>query len=78
MLNHFFQGVFTIEGDGPLPIPPDYEFSEMLEDVLFTEQDTEAMLSKLNTDKAPGPDGLSPLILKRASSTLELPPCCIV
>ena len=65
--------IFTIEGDGPLPIPPVYEFSEMLQDVLFEKQDIEEMLSFLKTDKAPGPDGLSPLILKRASATLSYP-----
>ena len=62
--------VFTIEGDGPLPIPPVYKFSEMLQDIRFTEQDTEEMLSILKTDKAPGPDGLSPLILNNDNNNI--------
>ena len=31
------------------------------------------MLSKINPDKAPGPDGLSPLVLKKASPALGYP-----
>ena len=72
-LNHFFQGVFTLEGDGPLPPPPDYGIAETLDDIAFSEGDVENMLNSLNINKAPGPDGIGPLILKRASSALAYP-----
>ena len=72
-LNHFFHSVFTLEGDGPLPPPPDYGVSETLDGITFTKDDVEKMLLAVNPDKAPGPDGLSPAVLKKASTALSYP-----
>ena len=72
-LNNFFQSVFTLEGDGALPPPPDYGIAETLDDIVFSKEDVKNMLDNLNVNKAPGPDGIGPLILKTASSALAYP-----
>merc|ERR1712082_36927 len=42
-LNHFFQSVYTSEGDGPLPPPPDYGCSKTFDDITFTKDEVEKL-----------------------------------
>ena len=73
LLNQFFKSVLTTEDSGPLPDPPEYNFTEVLEDLEVTEEVVRKHLAKLHTGKAAGPDGLPPLILAKAAVQLAKP-----
>jgi hypothetical protein len=73
LLNQFFQSVFTVEDDGPLPEPPEYNFDEPLTDFDISTEDVRKRLASLKTNKAAGPDGINPLILSKAADILSAP-----
>ncbi|KAK7108399.1 hypothetical protein V1264_016145 [Littorina saxatilis] len=73
VLNAFFKSVFTAEADGDLPDPPEYNFTSELRDFEVTSEKVKKLLEGLQAGKAPGPDGLSPLLLSKAADALAEP-----
>ena len=75
VLSKFFKRVFTIEKDGPVELP----VSDMLSvripvtPVTFDIDTVMKKLSKLKSDKSPGPDGLHPMILNRCADAIAEP-----
>ena len=69
-LNHQFQSVFTEE----TPVPPDLLPStspyETIPDVIITTTGIKKLLDNLKPRKAPGPDGITPRVLKELSSVI--------
>ena len=77
VLNNFFQSVFTQED--PLSIPiltPTVSCS--LSEVSVSEEEVYEQLSLLNPNKAPGPDGIHPCLLKNCANTVIRPLFMIV
>ena len=72
-LNSFFKSVFNVENDGDLPDPPSYEYDNTLEDFEITVSQVKKLLLNLKPGKAPGPDGITPLLLSSAAESLALP-----
>ena len=73
VLNYFFKKVFTLEDDSELPNVEQMRVIHPSQEVTFTEDDIEGLLSKLNIAKSAGPDGLHPRILKDLSVQLAQP-----
>ena len=73
ILNTFFQSVFTVEPEGELPQPPDFEFNETLNNFDISVEKVKKLLKSLHTGKAPGPDGLNPLFLVSTAENIALP-----
>ena len=73
VLNSFFKKVFTLEDDSELPNVEQMRVIHPSQEVTFTEDDIEGLLSKLNIAKSAGPDGLHPRILKELSVQLAQP-----
>ncbi|KAA0200510.1 hypothetical protein HAZT_HAZT010703 [Hyalella azteca] len=69
LLNSFFQSVFTKVDPGPLPPPPSVPHEQTLENFVIEEEDVRKVLANLKVDKAPGPDGISPLSLAKYRMT---------
>ncbi len=72
-LNEFFSSVFTKEDMERFPTFEERQVTSILENVNFTEEDVKKKLDKLKVDKSPGPDNLSPRVLKELSSELSYP-----
>ena len=73
MFNSFFASVFTHD-DGNLPVPPFVpEVNLPMQDVNFSTDKIVTKLCALNETSACGPDGIHPLILKRAATALSTP-----
>ena len=73
VLNSFFKKVFTLEDDSELPNVEQMRVIHPSQEVTFTEDDIEGLLSKLNIAKSAGADGLHPRILKELSVQLAQP-----
>ena len=73
VLNSFFKTVFTQEDDSELPNIEQMRVIHSSQEVTFTEDDIEGLLSKLNIAKSADPDGLHPRILKELSVQLAQP-----
>ena len=74
VLNSYFSSVFTVES--PLENLPDSVSNNVdstLGEVDFSTDIVLKKLSNLNSNKAPGPDGIHPIILQRCSDLLALP-----
>ena len=56
-------------------MPPNYNFREPLEDTTITEDKVKEQLSRLNTNKAPGPDGIHPYVLRELAAEIAYPVC---
>ena len=56
-----------------MPVPPNYDFRESFEDTTITED--KEQLSRLNTNKAPGPDGIHPYVLRELAAEIAYPVC---
>ena len=70
-LNNFFSSVFTpVEDTGTIPTLPDRSYMKPLTTVLIETDDVKKILEKLKTNKAAGPDGIHPRILKELASEL--------
>ena len=71
-LNIFFKSTFTSEESDNIPTIPT-KISDILMDIVLTEDTIFCKLLSLNGNKAPGPDGLHPHILKSCAATLTKP-----
>ena len=73
-LNNFFCSVFTRENIDSIP-----EFSlqtaigDRLDTIDIKEEDVEKNINKMKIDKSPGPDELSPRLLKLIINSLKAP-----
>ena len=72
-LNNFFSSVFTAEETDVLPEFEDRPFTTTLETLEIKASDIEKKLSKLNTAKSAGPDGIHPRILKEVNAEISQP-----
>ena len=73
IMNSTFQSVFVREGDGPIP-QLNFQFAgPPLEDVNFTVNDVQYILSHLKETSAPGPDSIHPKVLKECADCLAIP-----
>ena len=72
VLGKFFSSVFTVEPDDELPDiqPKDVPFNNQID---FNVTTVKKKLDELNISKSPGPDKLSPRVLKELSDVLALP-----
>ena len=67
-LNRQFQSVFTAETSKLPPNSLENKFHPTMPDIHIIQKGVEKLLTNLNPNKATGPDGLSPRILKELSS----------
>ena len=73
LLNSFFSSQSIID-DSDKEVPDlDYNNEHVLEQITITELDVNGILSTLDTSKAPGPDLISPKMLKEAANVLAYP-----
>ena len=72
-LNEKFSSVFTEEDVNNLPTPPHYDHIGEITNIFFTTEAVEKKFAELNPNKAPGPDGLHPRILREMSHELAEP-----
>ena len=72
ILNQQFSSVFTREDITNIPalLP---ETQEILEEIRITERDVRKQIRKLRADAAPGPDGISPRLLKDIENCVAAP-----
>jgi hypothetical protein len=72
ILNQQFSSVFTREDTSNIPalLP---ETQEILEEIRITERDVRKQIRKLRADAAPGPDGISPRLLKDIENCVAAP-----
>lgn len=76
-LSKFFASVFTDEPPGRIPTPAPQRYAETLETLEITPTEVEERLKKLKIDKARGPDGVHPWILRECASEISRPLCLI-
>ena len=72
-LNVFFASVFTQEDTSVLPIFEIRAYNSTLTDFEISRDDIEKKLMALNSNKAAGPDGIYPCVLKELSKELAVP-----
>ena len=72
ILNSFFGNVFSEEDMTSIPVMPN-RTTEVLENVEFTIEDINALLSNLDIKKSPGPDGIHSRVLKELHNELAEP-----
>ena len=70
-LNGQYQSVFTVEDLTNMPEIGTGNFHTM-QPIQFSESGIQTLLQNLNANKAPGPDGIHPLVLKHCSYKLAL------
>ena len=73
MLNESFVGVFTKENEEDIPEPPEHQVLQQLKTINFKKDKIRKKLEDLNPNKSPGPDGISPRILKEMADILVDP-----
>ena len=69
-LNSFFQSVFTCEDKDQIHDPPSCTYDHALEDIEILEDSVTKLLKSLNTKKAAGPGGITPLLLVETADAL--------
>jgi hypothetical protein len=73
-LNDFFSSVFTVEDLNTIPdIDPYYTGDHPLNDFKTTPDQVYKKLAKLKSDKAAGPDGMHPRVLKELAPVISTP-----
>ena len=73
-LNEYFSSVFTTENvQGSLPTPLPQSRGTTLPDFTITESEVLSVMNSMNVNKTPGPDKVSPRLLKEARSELTEP-----
>ena len=73
LLNDFFVSVLTKEDVSNVPTLNNKNNNSFLSDIIITSRAVEDKLKSLDVNKAPGPDKLSPLLLKNLHTELSLP-----
>ena len=75
ILNTFFASVFTTEDTSTIPVPPTVQFvnNNLLNNVNITEREVLNCIDKLKLNKSPGPDTISPRVLKEARNEFAKP-----
>ena len=75
ILNSFFASVFTAEDLSSIPAVPDVFINnnDVLNSIIVTERDVLKCIDKLKVNKSPGPDAISPRILKEAKLEFVTP-----
>ena len=75
ILNSFFASVFTAEDLTDIPEAPTVQLdnNKVLRNILVTEGDVSKCIDKLKVNKSPGPDTISPRILKEGKNELVKP-----
>ena len=69
VLNEYFASVFTDENNSSnLPTPRMYNNNTYLNTCVFHENDILSAINNLKTNKTPGPDQISPRILKKVKN----------
>lgn len=71
-MNHYFSSVFTVEDQANIP-DFDYVTNLKLCNIYCSPAEVAKMLKNLNIYKSPGPDSISPRILKECSQVLSSP-----
>ena len=71
-LNSFFGSVFIDDDSASIPFMPN-RTTEVLENVEFTTEDIRTLLSTLDINKSPGPDGIHSRVLKELHNELAEP-----
>ena len=71
-MNHYFSSVFTVEDQANIP-DFDYVTNQKLCNIYCSPAEIAKMLKNLNIYKSPGPDSISPRILKECSQVLSSP-----
>ena len=72
-LNNFFSNISSIDNNKNLPEHGPGPSVATIENILITEQDVLDQFSNLNVNKPPGPDGVTPKLLKQLSSSICKP-----
>jgi hypothetical protein len=72
-LGSFFASVFTREPEGELPEPEEKVFTSPAVSVSVRANDIEKKLKSLDPNKAMGPDGIHPRVLKNTAASLCTP-----
>ena len=74
VLNEYFASVFTSYEGSELPTKEAMEMKEgNLEDIRFEAKKIEEKIQEMRTESAPGPDGISPRILKEVAHQISTP-----
>ena len=75
ILNTFFPSVFTIDNVSDIPAVATAQINnnDVLSSFSITESDVLKCINKLKVNKSPGPDTISPRVLKEAKSKLVKP-----
>lgn len=75
ILNNFFASVFTTEDTNDIPTPPTVRIdnNNILSTFSFTENEVLNCIDKLKISKSPGPDTISPRVLKEAKNEFAKP-----
>ena len=72
LLNKHFQSVFSAETDDQIPtVPQQTEAQFSLNNITLNKNGIVKLIQNLNPHKAPGPDGLSPKLLKLAPEIIS-------
>ena len=74
LLNNFFASVFTRYDGKELPKKDQLETNrENLNDIHFDEKTVETKIKEMQSESAPGPDGIKPKILKEVAKEMSKP-----
>ena len=72
-LNNFYSNISSTDNNKNLPEHGPGPHVATIENILITEQDVLDQLSNLNVNQPPGPDGVTPKLLKQLSSSICKP-----
>ena len=73
ILNKYFASVYTEEPNGEIPTIPMLRSLVNQEGIIITENAVKKLLSELDANKSPGPDGIHPRFINELTEQLCLP-----
>ena len=77
VLNNRFKQAFTVETELPPNLLPEASPFDTMPDINITTQGIQKLLDSLKVGKAPGPDDIPPLVLKKLSRVVAPALCTI-